>query len=261
VYYVLMASAGSFGDSLPAQLFAGLLTTAIVFGALPWYAAWHGRIRTAAAFSLRVPSIVAVVSAILLGLSLWTLDMQVVRLMQLARGATLDRALLERVIAFASKLRELPVPLVVLCIAVVPAVFEEAFFRGYLFAALRTRSKAWGAILTSALLFGLFHVIMPNPLASERLLSSTLLGVVLGWIRWRSGSLFPGIILHICHNGLMVLVAYYEPQISAAGWAMPSPLDLQTGWQALPTLWLAVGGATSLAGAALAAICCAPPEE
>jgi membrane protease YdiL (CAAX protease family) len=35
---------------------------------------------------------------------------------------------------------------------------------------------------------------------------TSVMGVVLGLIRWRTGSLYPGMLLHACHNGLVVLM-------------------------------------------------------
>ena len=40
---------------------------------------------------------------------------------------------------------------------------------------------------------------------------STLLGLVLGWVRWRSGSVWPGMVLHGCHNGILMLMTL-EPE-------------------------------------------------
>jgi len=37
---------------------------------------------------------------------------------------------------------------------------------------------------------------------------STLLGVVLGWVCWRSGSVVPAVVLHTLHNSVLVLLAY-----------------------------------------------------
>ena len=52
----------------------------------------------------------------------------------------------------------------------------------------------------SAVLFGVFHEV----LFSGRLLPSTFLGLVLGFVRLRSGSVLPGIVLHVLHNGLLL---------------------------------------------------------
>jgi membrane protease YdiL (CAAX protease family) len=61
----------------------------------------------------------------------------------------------------------------------------------------RTRPAA--ALFASAVLFGWFHVsVWPSPVAL------TLLGLGLGWLRWRSGSLIGPIVLHMTFNAIAV---------------------------------------------------------
>jgi ABC-2 type transport system permease protein/sodium transport system permease protein len=153
----------------------------------------------------------------------------------------IDPTYLEGVRKFAGELRLLPVEAVLLALAVIPAVFEEAFFRGYLFGALRKSTTAGTAIVVSALAFGLFHAVIPNPLASERLLSSTLIGLLLGWIRWRTGSVLPGMLLHVCHNALLVVLGYYQPELAARGIGVSEGDHLPFVWTAVGSLVTGVG--------------------
>jgi ABC-2 type transport system permease protein/sodium transport system permease protein len=109
-------------------------------------------------------------------------------------------------------------------------VFEEAFFRGYLFSALRSHAGAASTIVTTAIVFGAFHLIAPNPLASERFVSSTLVGLVLGWLRWRTGTVLPGMLLHTLHNGLLIMLVYYEPQLTEHGIGVARETHIPTDW-------------------------------
>ena len=106
-----------------------------------------------------------------------------------------DEQSLEKLREFADKLRGLPLGLTLVTMALVPAFFEEWFFRGYLFPALHTKTTTATAIAVSAIVFGLFHAINPSPLAPERVVSTTLTGLLLGWVRWRTGSVLPGMVL------------------------------------------------------------------
>ena len=64
-----------------------------------------------------------------------------------------------------------------------------------------------------------------------RFFPSTFMGVVLGWVCLRSGSVLPGMLLHVCHNGLLISIAYYQADLER----------LQIGieeTQHLPALWI-----------------------
>jgi ABC-2 type transport system permease protein/sodium transport system permease protein len=126
--------------------------------------------------------------------------------------------------------RNLSPALVVGSVALAGAL-EELFFRGYLFSALRAAAGARTAIVVSAVLFGLFHF----PSAFDRLLPSTLMGLVLGWVCWRTGSVLPGMFLHAAYNGLFVSLVFLEGS---------------DGRENLPPPW--IGGALVLAAAGAA---------
>ena len=88
-----------------------------------------------------------------------------------------------------------------LLVAVFVAPFcEEVFFRGFVFPGLcRSMPVGW-AIILSALLFGVAHA---DPGSFAVLF---IIGLVLAFLRWRTNSLWPGIVLHDLNNGLGALV-------------------------------------------------------
>lgn len=229
-YFVFFNVLSRAGNDTVTQLTLGVVMTVIVFGGFPLAASWAQRVRVGQAIRLLNSSAVVFFPAIVLGLSFWTLDHELVIFSKQLRGVTLDTRVVAALIDYVNKLRELPVPVVVLAMAVVPALFEEVFFRGYLFAALRSRMTGPATILATAIVFGLFHAIAPNPLASERFVSSTLMGLVLGWVRWRTGSLAPGVLLHALHNGLLVLLVYYEPTLTSRRIGISQTQHLPTDW-------------------------------
>ncbi|WP_069129982.1 type II CAAX endopeptidase family protein [Rhodohalobacter halophilus] len=107
-------------------------------------------------------------------------------------------------------------------IALVPAFCEELLFRGYI---LRAFQKSWGifiAIIVSGLIFGLFHLQVPNllPLAS--------LGILLAVMTWLSRSLWPAIVAHFVNNGGAVLLATTYPELAFG--------DVTA--ESLPSVWL-----------------------
>jgi hypothetical protein len=82
-------------------------------------------------------------------------------------------------------------------IAIVAPVFEEMIFRGFLQKFLEEKwQDPTRAILVTSLFFTLVHM---NPFWAIQIY---LLGIVLGFLAWKTGSIIPGIILHALNNGL-----------------------------------------------------------
>jgi sodium transport system permease protein len=153
-------------------------------------------------FSLRLPDWRGVVAAVIIGLSAWAVVGGItVRL--LPPPESLVRAI-EKVLLVDDK--PLSLPILWLVIGLTPAICEETLFRGLILAGLRKWGK-WPAILCSAFLFGLAHASI------YRLLPTLLLGIVLGIVVWRTGSLLCGVIIHALNNGLMATMLH-SPQLA-----------------------------------------------
>jgi membrane protease YdiL (CAAX protease family) len=101
-------------------------------------------------------------------------------------------------------------PLLWLAICFAAPVFEEVFFRGFLFTGFqKSRLGNAGAILLTTLPWTMMHV----QYGVYELSQIFVLGVVLGYTRVRSESTVPAIIMHITIN----LVATTETAIVTAG--------------------------------------------
>jgi membrane protease YdiL (CAAX protease family) len=85
-----------------------------------------------------------------------------------------------------------------MAVTIVP-VCEEIFFRGYLFPGLARAMPVWAAIITSSLIFGAAHADLNSfaPLV--------VIGAALALLRWRTGSLWPGILFHAAINASVLL--------------------------------------------------------
>jgi ABC-2 type transport system permease protein/sodium transport system permease protein len=201
------------GPSMAARLLLACMVSLLLFTGLPLAAACLERLRFQDGFSLHRASWAAFAGALLLGLSLWTIAVEVV-VMTLESGViTLAPEQLQQASEVVKQLMPLPLIVILLTIAIVPAVVEEFFFRGYLFNTLRERTEARTAIVASAVLFGLFHVVAPNTLTFERFVPSTCMGMVLAWVCWRTGSVVPGMVLHACHNAMPLLLGHYREDV------------------------------------------------
>jgi sodium transport system permease protein len=86
-------------------------------------------------------------------------------------------------------------------VAAGPAVCEEALFRGPILRGLGSRLSPAAAILTTAALFGLFHLDI------YRVIPATLLGTLLGYLAYQTRSVVPAMLAHFCNNAILVTLA------------------------------------------------------
>lgn len=98
-------------------------------------------------------------------------------------------------------------------IGLYPAICEEALYRGAIYGLLRRRFSPPAAIALQAALFSVAHG------ASFRLLWTFVFGVIAGWMRHRSGSLWPGMALHFLFNTSAGVAMWM-------GWASLEPATL-----------------------------------
>ena len=166
-YILLFNLLSRVGNDLVSQQIAGVAMTVVVFGGIPLVACRMGRVRLGLPFRLPRSSFIVFPAALVLGLSFWVLSYEAVQMIHRLRGASFDEKSMEALQQFADKLRKLPLALTLLTMALIPACFEESFFRGYLFPALHTKTTTATAIVVSAIVFGLFHGINPSPTGSR----------------------------------------------------------------------------------------------
>jgi membrane protease YdiL (CAAX protease family) len=89
-------------------------------------------------------------------------------------------------------------------VTVIAPIAEEFFFRGFIFGVLRSwlASRPWGpwaAAMITGVLFGVAHA---GSAAAKYLVPLAYLGFLLCILRWKTGSLYPGMALHSVNNAL-----------------------------------------------------------
>jgi membrane protease YdiL (CAAX protease family) len=86
-------------------------------------------------------------------------------------------------------------------IVLVAPFVEELLFRGLGIGLLMPFVGPWPAILVTGVAFGLAHgLVLGLPVLS-------IFGVTLGWLRWRTDSVMPGMAVHALFNGAALLAA------------------------------------------------------
>ncbi|MCC9657438.1 ABC transporter permease subunit/CPBP intramembrane protease [Rhodopirellula halodulae] len=104
----------------------------------------------------------------------------------------------EAMLPFTQQIAAAPWTSVILLMAFVPAICEEITFRGFIFGGLVRGGHPLRAVLVTALMFGISHGVL------QQSISATFMGLLLGWIALRTGSVLPGIAIHFCNNAMSV---------------------------------------------------------
>ena len=231
-------------DNLPGQLVLSGLITILLFAIFPVMLTTWNRVQFVSAYAFRGFSPIALLGAALLGATLWTTMYET---LLFAKGSSAWAKVLSnpKLQELAQRLTsETPLLLRLISLSAIPAVCEELFFRGFLMSALHRSSGRWRfPLLMSTFLFAAFHVIVDQSLTLERFPATFLLGLVLGWIRLSTGSLLPGIAMHMVSNGLLLSLTELQPLLEKLG------LDLAVKNEAhLPPWFLICAAACSIFG-------------
>ena len=86
--------------------------------------------------------------------------------------------------------------------ALFPAICEEIAFRGFFFGTLKNRMKIVPAIIFTGIIFGAFHMNF------IKLFVVGLLGAVLAYCVYRSGSILTSMWMHFLNNSMAVIIAW-----------------------------------------------------
>lgn len=94
-----------------------------------------------------------------------------------------------------------------LSIVLFAPLLEELFCRGIILRGLLHHTTPIKAIALSALMFGIMHL---NPWQA---IPAFILGVFMGWVYWRTHSLWATIFIHFVNNGFSYIVTILYPNL------------------------------------------------
>ena len=92
----------------------------------------------------------------------------------------------------------------ILMLVVLAPVMEEVLFRGILLESVRSKHSAGRAIVVSALMFGVIHLI------PQQVVNAFAIGLILGYIYVRTESLWPVIIIHALNNAMAYVIMQWS---------------------------------------------------
>ena len=92
----------------------------------------------------------------------------------------------------------------ILMLVVLAPVMEEVLFRGILLESVRSKHSAGRAIVVSALMFGVIHLI------PQQVVNAFVIGLILGYIYVRTESLWPVIVIHALNNAMAYVIMQWS---------------------------------------------------
>jgi uncharacterized protein len=111
-----------------------------------------------------------------------------------------------------------------LIIALIPAICEEACFRGALQRIMINIFKSpWAGIIVTAIMFSAFHMEFAG------FLPRMFLGILLGALYWYSGSLWVSIAAHFFNNGAQLIAILYYPKLANENPSVPVYFAIVSG--------------------------------
>ncbi len=147
------------------------------------------------ALGIRRPGLRFIAASVLIGISAWYLNLRIIELLAFPSDE----------LQGLQQLVEQPsLGVVLVTIALAPAICEEILFRGVLTRGLATHFHPVVAIVMSAAMFSIYHL---QPI---QMLPTFTLGLMFGLVTLRSGSAFPTMLAHLLNNMIALLVSRGE---------------------------------------------------
>ncbi len=238
---VVLGIIGTLGDDpvaaffSPPALFAQLVFGFCVFAGVAWVLPKGYGHRPARWLALRPVGLGLVGLSVVGVVGLGFLVDQVLFIIHNASPTTFPTQGLE---AFNTAFQNAPLPwflVLTVLVAIGPGLGEELFFRGLVFKSFAGSMPSWLAVFLSAALFGVIH---GNLLQG---MGAFLIGIYLGIIVIRTGSIWPCVVAHAANNLLSALFARFDPGTAEEIYKAGHPL------------WL-VGVAALVTGAVMAVL-------
>lgn len=93
-------------------------------------------------------------------------------------------------------------------IALMPAICEEIFFRGFVLTSFKHNKKSYvGAIIASGILFGVMHMDF------IRIIPTSILGMAFAYAVCKTNSIFVSMFMHFLNNGFAVVVTHLSSKM------------------------------------------------
>lgn len=213
----------------------------VLFVSLPMVVAVYMRVRVPTAFGLTAAPPISFVPALCFGLATWIVAQAWFTFQQtfLPIPPEMER-LFNQMVGMLGGMHPL---IMVAFLALLPAICEELFFRGFALNGLRGGVGKAGAVLVVAIAFGVYHHSV------HRLAVTVGLGLLFGLLAVQYRSVWPAIVAHLLHNGLSVLSSredVLQPALARLGYALSEAGYPPMLWTLGAAVLIAIGVAICL---------------
>lgn len=189
IIYGVQIATGAFLVGIAASAIADVVCIA--------FFVWHARRRGVglAGLGFAHPPPRYLLAGVLIGCSAWYCNLLIVTLLHVPEGPSeLLKGLLQ----------ETGIVQTIGAIAILPALAEEIVFRGVLARALANQKRLVVAIVISSAVFGIYHVL------PAQVVATFMLGCLLSLLTLRARSIVPAVIAHFLNNAIAIIVSREE---------------------------------------------------
>ncbi len=181
---------------------AGIVMTQAIIIGTPLLYAWYIKSGFKKLFSLKVPGPLQLLGSF----CLWVGGYGFLMLISVILSLFMKESV-QNVNKLFEDYMKLPVLVLALLLAVLPAICEEIMFRGFLFGTMRTYAKRLTAILVVSAIFGIYHMSL------IRFITTSLLGIIFAYAVSETDSIFCSMLMHFCNNLVSVLMMKYQKEM------------------------------------------------
>ena len=182
--------------------FGGVVIQQLIILLCPVLYAWYMKADAKKLFSIKMPGVSQVAGGILFGIAAFLCAMIIGVLLvpffpESADGLTqLDDMLTSQ-----------PAVVLILVVALMPAIGEELLFRGFVMGTLKNKCTGVIAVLVTTLLFAAYHMSL------IKMFTIGIIGFGLTYAAYKSGSIVTSMCMHFLNNLLSVLITKYPKQM------------------------------------------------
>ena len=182
--------------------FGGVVIQQLIILLCPVLYAWYMKADAKKLFSIKNPGVSQVAGGVLFGIAAFLCAMIIGVLLvpffpESADGLTqLDDMLTSQ-----------PAVVLILVVALMPAIGEELLFRGFVMGTLKNKCTGVIAVLVTTLLFAAYHM------SQIKMFTIGIIGFGLTYAAYKSGSIVTSMCMHFLNNLLSVLITKYPKQM------------------------------------------------